>query len=1817
MSTIFDYLKELKEQNPEYKKYSNVSLYNELRGQDPSLPRWDELEDAKANRPKGQSNYERKQNPDLANQLIDWTDWGIDENSAKWAQNAYNQSIAGMAYQLYNGEQKFDLEGYNPGIAQDIGSAVLSFMMPLDLLSMATGGVVGKGFSTLAGYGMRKAATKNLVKLSGKKLTKSQLSRESKKQLAKRTADAQDLSDLIISEDGYAALFSAYAPKASGAIMQGATLATFEGARGGVQAAINDEDVWGGIMKGAAHGGMMGGLAGAVGSGLNIRHAKLIENAKNKVSTRGESYAARMADKAELMATGTVGQVGAEATVFTAADLKNVITDEDYSMRDLLRNYAVNIGMMGTLKAKSKLWDKATKPMKEYYQELKREIESSETLNKSKDTIIEEINKQIEGAETPEQKVLLERQKAEVQKLTEVELKELEVKKQDYNNWEKDFNDAKDLIDKGSDLSKVKVEKIQNTQEQVQKIYGSIIKNINKFKQDNPALSKEAKIKLKEMESFKEQWEKEILEPLNNIENLKRQSKTFTSSEVTNARKDFKQVWKDATKKGDEQAKQELRKGLEDKITEKGEIKDEVSTIDLIDKAQAYKTSLKEKGQLDIFEKPVKPTKKVEKTKEEKKALIPKPKTFNQKIKTSERKAESDNFINLSKIVKRKNPKALKNIQKNLGKLKGEYALTKVQERLIDIVQKKKKVDSKPAVSGKETLGILKSIQTKPSEKLLQEGVSRFGSQKSLMKAIDAYKKGTISVSDMSKLKPWLAKNTNYLKSYFKIKNKADVINIKTRANIGAKTPIDFLDLGTQFRYKSLTNKTKTGKQLLESTHKRVIEMENELKSRKDIPYNEFQLQDILTHTTGRNKIEIKGKDKMTLGELNAYESRLNSLIMKGKKVHKNILRVEKSELDYNVNKRQRDDYFKEVHNSTIKKATNEQLDMYEAYIKKGNQLKPKETIIQDSLISINQNKNNPGVAAWKRAFMTSTDVLIAASKKIKGAPSKALKSIARNINGHDYTYNSFKGEGSAAVRRISKMVSDKKVRKKYMHFIDSKMANKAIKQLEILAKKDKSYRKELKEMKQVRKDFAEGGKFHEAKKAWKEYTDYIWSQFGVEISKHTKSNREFQKIMEGLNEKYIKEYFSRRPKKEVLEFLEESSPAIQRLADKHIKDLTKSDLKKIAQMEGVSLSKLDNKTIRDAVSREIFNMFSYGPIKANPGFLKKRGVQLPEYLEITGKDGRKKFIKTYESSVEGTMSQYVEGMSKFLATVRHFPEFTKLSSKFSAKGSQNVKLLEAMAGSKDMGSYAYNLIKKQLGLDYSTKDTLIKPALKWAGKATNISALAGLSSPLAGFKNIIIQIPRSVALYGTRNTTRGIAKAMQTWGSEKAYLEAIKRGETGYGTRELIQKEGKFMKFWFDNVNLMTKTENFNRIVLAESGRLHFTELLNVARGEKTMFHPNGKASEVKRMFKETWKLSEKEIDFLTKTQGVQNTRRFQEILLRVGHESHKAGAGATGTGDLPLWMSNKYVRPLTLFQRMATSVTIDSYKNYIKPLKNGNPMPLIKATIGHGLSGWALYSMYDWALGQQVPTEESPGIDKAMSYLWRGEMLGVFGEVLSPYDVGAFPIMEPVLLRNLKHAGDEVLKVFGEGKGLDEAMADFGKKTFVLASQMEKGWNKIKHPYVTNSKRIKTLTRQWESQMEYTKSHGDFISSRQPYYWDLKEAIMFGKDRESIGGRYWAAFNFICNELENIENISSKSEREKRAHRALKAVIRNMNPINVSSNVDGRQDSKRNEFLKWLSKENRELALKLEKQYKYKTRALESIIRDGGLRGRYSIYP
>ena len=2199
--TVTEYLQKKRQDNPDFATLSDFSLYNKLKtDEDPNLPNLQIGVGKTTTKAKGQKAYERKVNPDTVNALFDWTDLGINDDSAEWAKSAYNSSITGLAYQMYNGEQRFNLDGYNPGMVSDIFSSVLSFMMPMDFATMFVGGAIGKGMTSLAGHGMRAAATENLVKLGGKEAAKKALTKKAKAELAEELAARRVLAkaqaELMIQEGGYSALMRSFAPKTAQAIAQGSTLATFEGVRGGMSAAVNDEDVWAGIGHGIMHGGIMGGIAGAVGASLNITNAKLWNKAKKGPLTPKE------ARQASFWRTGKGGQVLAEAGVFTAPEVKNLITDEDYSMRDLFKAFGTNAGMMGVLKvqhyAQKRLWDSGKESLKEHFgKEGKSETELADKTNESIKSVKEDINSDT-SLNTVSQEKSIKELKKRVGEFEDNALKKHNVKKEEYSKWEEKFDQAtKDLERWEKGEIELSPERLHNIYTQIQQVYGAMKDNIGRYKKDNPEITEAREAKLKEMELLADKWKTEIIDKTNNIEAVKRENRKYTPKEIVQKTDKAKQTFAEAWEKSNEAQRKNLRQGLEDKITEKGEIKDatdfeliqqradnlleikrkkdpeviidkkvevkerlkeevvrrldtsekikedikkrhergeissekrqheewvnevdnriqntklgeegshqresynksknilayiarklipgrkagitknsrtELNHLDklakelaqdgrslfeikdkdimsyiqrtgvkqetvtkLLDAFKQIKTELdvknkdlfknihdfsliklegqnlydaiskmydvgkkggkgeglqtpkgKESGfeivkddtitirgktrtytkyitdklkdgldyliqktgvldgpvghkdylfrdiigealttkEINILTKKFMGTRKLssgdfgegrlfrnsiaqwakEKLKSEDAMLIdafvlghgsektmfetyagkmkpseakrrvkeliseyikditdpkgfkssnkkegystneirkglkklknhkgditfkdrngesrtidkktveamfqymietgprlneiaPSPDALKARVKyaggekakidyqllseakSAESLVKASELVEQVKWVKKKFPQLYVAVKETLGKHRGEHVLGKIQGHLIKIAKNKARIDTLPHEVAHHVVDVLKSMGDPFSKTLVKRGIKMFGGEEAFVEALGKYAAKQLPKSKMGRMKSWVARTWNHFKQYFGLTNRRDVtkmqkelVSIIGGKVLSGKIPTDTMPLTSRLKIKYQKSDTKIGKKLVKKAKDNVLDVEKQLI--KEQGYTKEELREL-----GENIIGNREWDKLDISSIERYQERLNILagnVIQGKSKTSSLNEAKVSEIEtrYDVPKEKRDAFFKEVYNTTIDKANKIQIKSYKSYVIKGNEIKPLTDTSVDSNVAMIESKKMPSIGMFRRAFMTAADVIY----KYGGKPGKV---IAEKLLSHDATRSFYKGEGEVIVKAIERIV-DKNTRKNHMHMLDKELALGALKDIKKLQKdfasknpKEKNpWTAELNNTIKAIENFSKGGKYYEARQLWEGLSKYYWKSLTKEISLNTRGNREFQQIKNALNKKYINQYFARRVTKEALTHINKESPQIERLIKQNIKQLTEKDLQRAAKHLGITKKEnpLEYKEIMDGkgknlenlMAEELISMMEFGPAKVKPAFLKERGAQLPEFIEVNV-EGVKKIIRTYETSLDGTIGSYVNGMAKHLATVKHFPEFTDLKGKFSLGGDAKLKNLELMSKSDTMGAYAAETIRRQLGLDFSAKDVLMNPALDYAGRLTNLSAVMGLSSPMAGIKNVMIQIPRSVAIYGTRNTVRAISFAVKTLKDPtgKMFEEAMRRGEIGYGTRELIRKESPKIKWWFDNVNLMTRTENFNRIVLAEAGRMHFAELTNVARGMKSMFHPKGKSAEVVRMFKETWKMSDADIKFIMEGKNIEGTKRNEKILQRVGFESHKAGAGATGVADLPLWMSNKYIKPLTLFQRMATSVTIDSYKNYVKPLKNGNVAPLLKATLGHGLTGFALFAMYDKFMGQQIPEEESPAVDRAISYLWKGEFLGMFGELISPYDKGlSNPIMEPVIYRNARTAWGELSQVLYYGKGTDQAAKDLVLQSIVIANQAERIFNNINHPYPTKYKRVKTLRRKFNEKMGYDTPQGNFVSKRQPYYYKLKKAIMFGKSERDIAKEYYAAFNFICNDYEN-QGITSKSMREKKARESIDAVIRNMHPINM----------------------------------------------------------
>lgn len=112
--------------------------------------------------------------------------------------SAYNQSITGLAEEMSTGKKRFDLSNYQPGIVEDIGAGLLSFLMPADLVT------------TVAGGGIGGAATKSMAtKFITKKLVQNGVNGGVARSVAKKTAKTLGQSTAgIATYEGFKSAFT-------------------------------------------------------------------------------------------------------------------------------------------------------------------------------------------------------------------------------------------------------------------------------------------------------------------------------------------------------------------------------------------------------------------------------------------------------------------------------------------------------------------------------------------------------------------------------------------------------------------------------------------------------------------------------------------------------------------------------------------------------------------------------------------------------------------------------------------------------------------------------------------------------------------------------------------------------------------------------------------------------------------------------------------------------------------------------------------------------------------------------------------------------------------------------------------------------------------------------------------------------------------------------------------------------------------------------------------------------------------------------------------------------------------------------------------------------------------------------------------------------------------------------------------------------------------------------------------------------------------------------------------------------------------------
>jgi hypothetical protein len=331
----------------------------------------------------------------------------------------------------------------------------------------------------------------------------------------------------------------------------------------------------------------------------------------------------------------------------------------------------------------------------------------------------------------------------------------------------------------------------------------------------------------------------------------------------------------------------------------------------------------------------------------------------------------------------------------------------------------------------------------------------------------------------------------------------------------------------------------------------------------------------------------------------------------------------------------------------------------------------------------------------------------------------------------------------------------------------------------------------------------------------------------------------------------------------------------------------------------------------------------------------------------------------------------------------------------------------------------------------------------------------------------------------------------------------------------------------------------------------------------------------------------------------------------------AHVKTQGASLNFYMPKWADEKFLRPMTLFKRMAYAASVNTINNANIAWKNGDMMKLAMTAIGPYLSGQALMHIYDWAFDEKPKTENSDQLSHLQYVLIRGEAMGVLSDILRIYEGESFEdTMYPAVVSFFGLAAKSIGGL-GSGKITPGQFADdIGKGTF----GMYRGYKKLTdNDFSKKKKKYRRLYYEFhdevfpDKQEKYLKER--VLTNRSPYYRDFNDSF-YNQSTEEFT-RHAIVMTFavatdLFNENVTAEGVPTKyeniDEALKQALSTLKTKLKTLNP-NPGNFV--RSDKKTSLlWLNWLSKDTdkgkayiKELEA-LEAQYRVKIREFKKLL-------------
>lgn len=565
----------------------------------------------------------------------------------------------------------------------------------------------------------------------------------------------------------------------------------------------------------------------------------------------------------------------------------------------------------------------------------------------------------------------------------------------------------------------------------------------------------------------------------------------------------------------------------------------------------------------------------------------------------------------------------------------------------------------------------------------------------------------------------------------------------------------------------------------------------------------------------------------------------------------------------------------------------------------------------------------------------------------------------------------------------------------------------------------------------------------------------------------------------------------------------------------------------------------------------------------------------------IKGNDGNKwlvdKVIKVYETDYVNVVDDYFSRLAHSTATYHAYggaksPDVNRMINKLS----ENV-------GLETKDSYYKNWSRKVMRSQvYGEKqrmfDKVMSPITRW-------SAIAGLSFPISGLKNLLLGNVQNLTVFTGQELFKSYNRLInpfskgnrisENWKTETERSAAI--GAPYVGAYDLYLETklpSKFMRKWLPNLGLMRTTEVLNRKVAQSIGPFALeTHVSNLARVKK--INTKGVSREAsRRILMDAFEFTPDDINNMVyryrdqkasymksyKNDGRNFSMKFNnKELVQARQQAHLVTQGSGDLPYVPYWMGQGWAKPLTLFYRVAYRMTENLSKYVIKPaIIEGNMVPAMKYFSGNVASGWTLYQVYDFLFDEERTNNFKSTPSRVFDYFLKAEGFALFSNGFSEYG-GFAEAYKPVPIRNAIEVFNNIVDV-AQGKKMGTTALDDGLKEVVAAYG---GYQRVlKNLVGSTTKRVDdSKRRQYQFLDAYyprekiNLDYDDGMTAKTPYYRALKDVFWSNND-EYRARAYYSSLAFLTHRIMEEKYVSARVA-QKEARTRLKNTVSKIRPI------------------------------------------------------------